>query len=172
MMEFFYSHTYTHPTLPDGGDNATDTSMETHARMYNLGDKYGCTDLKRYAYACLTKKASCDADVYNSTFSSKDWHEARAEDLAATAAYVYGHPAPCNRRLRKALVKMQAGDDRPPGVYLCPTTLKTPRWLDIAKQVPEFVADLLNYIAGTSDRHDAWLRRDGSREDESESDEN
>lgn len=171
MMEFFYSHKYSHPTLPDGSNSASRTSMETHARIYNLADKYGCTDLKRYAYACLTKKADCDPSFHTSPFSAEDWHEARPQDLAATVAYVYGHPASCNRRLRKVLVKALAGEDYFPGVYISPATLKTPRWLEIAKEVPQFVADLLNYIAGTDDRYHEWLSRDnGVREPESEED--
>lgn len=136
MVQFLYRDGYTY----EGSWNSQDDPEELRSargmdmRMYVLGDKYGIEALKMYANDRLH-------DDYVLDCSTEFRHH-----ILAMIRYAYAHSRPDDERLRKALVtdmclEGEKGEMRFLDAY------DKDRWLEMAMEVPEFVADVMKVVA-------------------------
>lgn len=132
MIDFFYQFQYTAyvKTVCKGEDHATPapSTLQVHAWMFTIADKYEILDLKSYAL----KSFEHVGNVFNAP-----------EVLVGLVPYIYTESPLHDDGLRKAIVRMWAHRRHK---HLT-SAISKGAWEAILRDCPAFGADLLEHMA-------------------------
>lgn len=133
MVQFIYSDKYYYKGEKVTDDNAHELldSCGMDMRMYVLGDKYGINFLKEYAEDRLSNRRILGSR-----------HGGCSRDIAMIR-FAYTHSAPDDKTLKRMVV----GEMYKHWQSNLLNTFDKSAWMELAAEVPEFIADVMKEIA-------------------------
>lgn len=137
MIDFFYSKLYKYE--PSATDNTASSSIEMHARMYRLAEKYGCVDLKGYAQWAFRKSVTWQRHGSMST-----WPKQMGSQLLDAAPYIFEQSSSISEGLGKEFVTAFYSAEGTDGWSVMKSVGKA-KWVSFAKDYPEAAAEISYY---------------------------